>query len=107
MIGAFWVAAISLTITALIHNINNFNFYLAVFFSYLWISGAYFPLERLPEWVQIMAWIVPITSAINISRDLMIGRLSWQIVPQLFYLLAASIVTTEIALRCLRKRLVN
>lgn len=105
-LGAAWVAALSLAITARIHNINNFNFYLAVFFSYLWISGAYFPLERLPEWVQIFAWIVPITSAIQVSRELMIGRVGWEIVPQLLYLLIAAIITAEIALRGLRRRLI-
>jgi lipooligosaccharide transport system permease protein len=106
-LGAFWVAAISLAITALIHNINNFNFYLAMFFSYLWISGAYFPLERLPEWVQVIAWMIPITSAINISRELMIGRLGWEILPQILYLVLTALVTTEIALRCLRRRLIS
>ena len=107
MLGAFWVAAVSLAITALIHNINNFNFYLAVFFSYLWISGAYFPLERLPEWVQVLAWIVPITSAINVARELMIGHPGWEIVPQILYLIFAALLTSEIALRCLRRRLIS
>jgi lipooligosaccharide transport system permease protein len=106
-LGAIWVAALSLTITALTHNINNFNFYLATFFSYLWISGAYFPLERLPEWVQVIAWVVPITSAINIARELMIGRVGGELLPQLLYLVLACGVTSEIALRHLRRRLIR
>lgn len=106
-IGAIWVAALSLAITARIHNINNFNFFMATFFSYLWISGAYFPLERLPEWVQVIAWIIPITSAIHVSRELMIGQVGWDTLPQILYLVGATIITTEIALRGLRRRLIS
>jgi len=106
-LGACWIASLSLAITARIHNINHFNFYLAFVFSYLWVSGAYFPLERLPGWAQAIAWVVPITSAVNISRDLMIGRLGWELLPQLLYLIITSVITAELALRCLRRRLAS
>lgn len=106
-VGAFWTAALSLAVTSRVHNINHFNFYLAIIFSYLWVSGAYFPLERLPQWAQVVAWVVPVTSAVNISRELMVGRLSWPLAVQLLYLIAASAVTAEIALRWLRRRMVS
>jgi lipooligosaccharide transport system permease protein len=107
MIGALWVAALSLVVTARIRDINYFNFYLAFVFSYLWISGAYFPLDRMPKLVQLIAWVVPVTSAVDISRELMIGRFGWKSLIEFFYLLAASILTGEFALRSLRRRLVS
>lgn len=106
-VGAFWTAALSLAVTSRIHNINHFNFYLAIIFSYLWVSGAYFPLERLPLWAQSIAWIVPVTSAVNISRELMVGRFNWFLILQLIYILLASIVTAEIALRWMHQRMTN
>lgn len=106
-IGSLWVAALSLFITSRIHDINNYNFYMAFVFSYLWISGAYFPLDRMPLVVQWMAWAVPLTSAVDISRQLMIGNLSWKMLIELLYLVVAFVVTAEIALRNLRKRLVS
>ncbi|MEP7341933.1 MAG: ABC transporter permease [Acidobacteriota bacterium] len=106
-IGALWVAALSLFITSRIHDINNYNFYMAFVFSYLWISGAYFPLERMPALVQWLAWAVPLTSAVDISRQLMIGHLSWKMLAEAFYLVAAFLITAEIALRGLRKRLAS
>src|SRR6476660_6451939 len=42
--GAVWVAGLSLSVTARIRDINYYNFYIAFVFSYLWISGASFPL---------------------------------------------------------------
>jgi lipooligosaccharide transport system permease protein len=106
-IGALWVAALSLLITSRIHDINNYNFYMAFVFSYLWISGAYFPLERMPEPVQWLAWAVPLTSAVDISRQLMTGTLSWKMLGETFYLIAAFLITAEFALRGLRRRMVN
>ncbi len=73
VLGALWVAALSLAVTARIHDINHYNFYLAFVFSYLWVSGAYFPLDRLPYFAQLAAWVVPVTSAVNITRALMTG----------------------------------
>ena len=104
-IGAIWLASLSLMVTARIRDINHYNFYLAFVFSYLWISGAYFPLDRLHVAVQVLAWIVPITSAIEISRGLMIGKLhAWHAV-QLAYLVVSTLVMSEAAMRALRKRL--
>ncbi|HKX28988.1 MAG TPA: ABC transporter permease, partial [Blastocatellia bacterium] len=94
-VGALWVAALSLLVTSRIRDINYFNFYMAFVFSYLWISGAYFPLDRLPKVVQLIAWLVPVTSAVDISRKLMIGTLDWLVPLELLYLVVAFIVTTE------------
>jgi lipooligosaccharide transport system permease protein len=106
-IGALWVASLSLIVTARIRDINYFNFYLAFVFSYLWISGAYFPLDRMPKLVQLIAWVVPVTSAVDISRKLMIGSFGWKCFIEFLYLLVASILTAEFALRSLRRRLVS
>lgn len=106
-IGALWVAALSLLITARIRDINHFNFYLAFVFSYLWISGAYFPLDRMPKLVQMIAWVVPVTSAVDVSRKLMIGNIGWSGLLELLYLFTAFVVTAEFTLRSLRRRLVS
>ncbi|MGE0882140.1 MAG: ABC transporter permease [Blastocatellales bacterium] len=106
-IGALWVASLSLLITSRIHDINHYNFYMAFVFSYLWISGAYFPLDRMPVVVQWLAWAVPLTSTVNICRQLMIGKLNWTMLIESAYLIVAFLVTAEIALRNLRRRMVN
>lgn len=106
-LGALWLAALSLLVTARIRDINHYNFYLAFVFSYLWISGAYFPLDRLHITVQALAWLVPVTSAIDVSRNLMVGRLDWTDAVEMLYLLIAIFITTEAAMRALRRRLAS
>ncbi len=106
-LGALWVAALALAVTARIHEIDHYNFFFALVFSYLWISGAYFPLENLPVMVQFIARLVPVTSAVEITRDLMTGHLSWRILWNALYLITASLITIEFALRGLRRRLAS
>jgi lipooligosaccharide transport system permease protein len=106
-IGALWVAALSLLVTSRIRDIDYFNFYMAFFFSYLWISGAYFPLESMPKLLQLIAWLVPVTSTVDIIRRLMIGNIGWPILFESLYLIFALLITAEFALRNLRRRLVS
>jgi len=105
VIGSLWVAALSLLITTRISDINHYNFYLGTFFSYLWISGAYFPLNQLHLGVQVISWIVPITSAIEICRGLMIGRLTSMHALQVIYLILSTLVMLELSIRSFRRRL--
>jgi lipooligosaccharide transport system permease protein len=106
-LGAVWVAALALVVTSRIHEIDHYNFFFAAFFSYLWVSGAYFPLENMPFVVQVIARLIPVTSAIEITRDLMTGKTDWRMLWNLLYIIVAALVTMEIALRSLRRRLVN
>jgi len=106
-LGALWVAALSLAVTARIRDINHYNFYLAFVFSYLWISGAYFPIDRLPHFAQLIAWLVPVTSAVDITRSLMIGHVGWNLLLEVLYLIVAFVVTSEVALRWMRRRLAS
>lgn len=105
-VAALWVAAVSLIVTSRIHDINSYNFFFAIAFSYLWVSGAYFPLENLPEWLQLLAWMIPVTSAVDAARALMIGSLSERFLPEILFLVAVTLVTMELALRSLRRRMV-
>ncbi|HZS09833.1 MAG TPA: ABC transporter permease [Blastocatellia bacterium] len=106
-LGALWVAALALATTAQIHEIDHYNFFFAVVFSYLWISGSYFPLENMPYAVQILARVVPVTSAVEVTRDLMIGQVGWRMLWEVLYLIVASVVTIELALRWMRRRLAS
>lgn len=107
VLGAYWLAALSLWVTARIDDINHYNFYLAIVFSYFWISGTYFPLASLPPYLQWLAWVVPITSAVDASRELMTGRLTPRLLLEILYLIVSSMLMTELALRALRRRMVG
>jgi len=106
-VGAFWFSALAILITSRIHDINHYNIFFAFVFSYFWISGTFFPIETLPKYIQWLAWAIPITSAVDAARDLMAGRIGLRLLPGLLYLIASSLVLTELAMRSMRRRMVN
>ena len=74
IVGASFMAGLSLGITAHVHDIDAFNVYMAIFFSTMYVSGAFFPLDVLPIWLQVPARILPQTESIELTRAFLTGR---------------------------------
>jgi lipooligosaccharide transport system permease protein len=104
--GATFMAGLSLGVTAHVHDIDAFNLYMALFFSTMYITGAFFPLEVLPVWLQIPARLLPQTESIDLTRAFLTGRFSTRHVFDATYLLISAVVACEWAMRSLRKRMV-
>ena len=104
--GATFMAGLSLGITAHVHDIDAFNVYMAVFFSTMYVSGAFFPLDVLPMWLQIPARVLPMTEAIDLTRAFLTGRFLIRHAYEAAYLLISALVACEWAMRSLRRRMV-
>ena len=104
--GATFMAGLSLGITAHVHDIDAFNIYLAMFFSTMYVSGAFFPLEVLPMWLQIPARVLPMTESIDLTRAFLTGRFLVRHAYEAAYLLISALVACEWAMRSLRRRMV-
>jgi lipooligosaccharide transport system permease protein len=100
-------AALSLNITSRVHQTEYFNFYLSgMIFPVQMLTGAYFPLSRIPEVLHPLAWAVPLTSMIDLTRGMMLGRLGWHSLLELAYIAVTTVVFVELALRSMRRRLI-
>ncbi|MFN2453877.1 MAG: ABC transporter permease [Pyrinomonadaceae bacterium] len=106
ILGSFFIAGLSLGITAHIHDIDNFNLYLAIYFSAIFLCGAWFPLEALPPALRLLAWMIPVTSAIDLARAGLTGTFAARHLLELFYLSITALLFVEWAMRCLRRRMV-
>ncbi len=105
LLGATGLASIALAYTASISSIYQYNYFIALAFSSLWICGAYFPIDRLPLALQYLSWSLPITSVVHLSRGLMTGRLdTWSLI-QAFWIVISSLIFSDLALRRLAKRM--
>jgi ABC-type multidrug transport system permease subunit len=100
------MAGLSLGITAHTRDIDAYNLVMALFFSTMYISGAFFPLEVLPKWIQIGARILPLTESIELTRAFLTGRFLPRHLYAGIYLVISAVVAVEWALRSLRKRMV-
>jgi lipooligosaccharide transport system permease protein len=66
-------SVIGLAFTAVIPVIDYFTYYWTLFMTPMFLfSGIFFPLDRLPEWVQWLAWAMPLHHAVNLLRALML-----------------------------------
>jgi lipooligosaccharide transport system permease protein len=106
LLCSFFIAGLSLGITAHVHDIDSFNLYLAVFFSSIFICGAWFPLDVLPPVLRWIARSLPLTSAIDLARACLTGKFFIRHLYELFYLLSMALIFTEWAMRSLRRRMV-
>jgi lipooligosaccharide transport system permease protein len=104
--GAMFMAGLSLGVTAHVHDIDAFNLYLAMFFSTMYLTGAFFPLEVLPVWLQVAARVLPQTEAIDLTRAFLTGRFQSGHIYEALYLVISAVVACEWAMRSLRKRMV-
>ena len=106
MLGSLFLGAAALGITAKIYDIDYFNIVFAVFFSTIFLCGAWFPIEMLPGWLQVIAYVLPVTSAIDLARACLNNTFAVRHLIEFVYLLTVSVVFTEWALRSLRRRMV-
>jgi len=100
------MAGLSLGITAHVHDIDAFNIYMAMFFSTMYVSGAFFPLDVLPMWLQIPARVLPMTESIELTRACLTGRFLVRHAYEAAYLVISAVVACECAMRSLTKRMV-
>ncbi len=105
--GSFFTGALSLGVTAHIHDIDSYNLYIALFFSALFLCGVWYPVDVLPAPLRVVAWLIPITATIDVARALLIGQLHWRHLLELLYVVIAALVAAEWAMRSLRGRMVS
>jgi ABC-2 type transport system permease protein len=75
-------------------------------------SGAYFPVEYLPGWVQTLTQANPVTIALDAARQALLGRADWSTIwsnvvalaPMAVASLAAGVWAFRLALRRERRR---
>jgi lipooligosaccharide transport system permease protein len=71
-------------------------------------SGTFFPVSQLPDWLQPVAWLVPLWHGVALSRSLALGGTTWAAAAvHVTYLLAWVVVGFMIARRTFQRRLVT
>ncbi len=70
-------------------------------------SGTFFPVTRLPGWLQPVAEVTPLYHAVALCRTLVLGQApGWPALGHAAYLVALTVVGVAAATRAFRRRLV-
>ena len=107
IIGGINFAAISLVVSSRVSEFEHFQFFFAILFPLVFLCGTYFPLNRLPELLQYILWVIPLTSVVDVIRGIISGEGTPLMGLKIFYLLATTVIILEMALRSLGKRLID
>jgi lipooligosaccharide transport system permease protein len=70
-------------------------------------SGSFFPISILPDWVEPIAWAMPLTSAVHIGRGFALASLDITHLWAALYLIAVTAVLWPIAVFLLRRKLIS
>lgn len=70
-------------------------------------SGSFFPISILPDWVEPIAWVMPLTSAVHIARGFALASFDMSHVWAVVYMLVFTAIIWPIAIFLLRRRLIK
>jgi len=70
-------------------------------------SGVFFPLDRMPAVVKVIARFLPLTYAVDISRAFIRGPFDWNLLRDFVILLVSASILFIWALYQMKKRLIK
>lgn len=100
--------AMALVVTAFARGFDFFLYYATLMITPMFLlSGVFFPLQGMPEWVQRGAQILPLTHAVALVRPLMTGQPVSQPAWHMIILVAYIMGGFFLAVRLFRRRLIS
>jgi lipooligosaccharide transport system permease protein len=101
-------AGLGLAFTSRARAISQLNYFVSLLLlPMFWFSGGFFPLDRLPDWAQTLAWFMPLYHAVELNRGLVSGDVGLAHLGHVVWLAVVAIPTTWLALFAMRDRLVK
>jgi lipooligosaccharide transport system permease protein len=107
-LGGACFGMMGLTFTTVAGKVEYFSFYYTLFITPMFLfSGLFYPLDRLPAWVDVAAWFTPLYHVVNICRELALGPDALAVLGNALWLLALTALLLPIPVRAMRRRLVT
>ncbi|HAJ57742.1 MAG TPA: ABC transporter permease [Candidatus Omnitrophica bacterium] len=101
-------SALGMCFTAIVKNIEMFNFPVFLFITPMFLfGGVFFPLSEMPQWAQGVAWCLPLTFLVSSTRALASGVVSAVILKDALVLVLVAFICTFAAIAMLKKRLLK
>jgi lipooligosaccharide transport system permease protein len=99
-------SAMALVVSGLAKSYDVFNYYFTLIIAPMYLfGGVFFPLDRMPPWIQHAALAVPLTHVVELSRSLVRGNMRLALVLNLTAVVGFLVPTYFVAERAIRRRL--
>ena len=108
VVAGVMFSALGLVITAITKNISSFNLpmFLCIMPMFMF-SGTFFPVSILPKWALWIAWCLPLTHVSYLVRAAVLGMGRGHMIWSALYLLVLSVVMAGLALKLMKRRLIQ
>jgi lipooligosaccharide transport system permease protein len=104
----FIFSSLAMIVTAFAPNFDFFNYYSELFITPMFFfSGVFFPLDKFPGWVRILANCLPLTHGVEISRAIFSGTYSSSLLINLFIIVCFAAAGFSLALIFMKRRLIK
>ncbi|MEY3265430.1 MAG: hypothetical protein RL717_2907 [Pseudomonadota bacterium] len=101
-------ASIALIVNALAKAYDFFTYYFTLVLTpMIFLSGVYYPSTQLPDWLQTLAALLPLSAAVDLVRPLLLGQMPESPALKLAALLAYGATGFYLALVLTRRRLLK
>jgi lipooligosaccharide transport system permease protein len=107
LLGGLCFSVIGYAFTSLIPKIDLYSYFFTLGITPMFLfSGIFFPFERLPDWVEVVAWLTPLYHLVEITRGLATGPEALAILANVAWLAVVSAILFAVPVRAVRRRLV-
>jgi lipooligosaccharide transport system permease protein len=107
ILGGLAFGSMGLTFTAVVGRVDYYSYYYTLIITPMFLfSGLFYPLTRLPDWVQVVAWFMPLYHLVNLTRGLALGPELGEIAANAAWLAVLVLLLFPIPVRAMRRRLV-
>jgi lipooligosaccharide transport system permease protein len=108
LLGGACFGTIGMLFTALIPKIDLYSYFFTLFITPMFLfSGIFFPLDRLPDAVEWIAWFMPLYHLVNIMRELTTGPEFLSVLGNATWLLVLTLLLYLPLTRQMGKRLIS
>jgi lipooligosaccharide transport system permease protein len=107
-VAAFTFGAIGILTSALAPGFDAFNYPLYLYITPMFfLSGTFFPLDQFPQALQFVAYTLPLTHAVLLSRALAAGVWGLTQWASLAWLIAVGVILTMAGVNAMKRRLIK
>jgi len=100
-------ASLSMIVTAKSPSYDFFSYYFTLVIAPMFLfSGIFFPVQGLPDWARTLAWFLPLTHGVSVSRAIFTGGMGVKTALDALWLIIFIAAVFLVAVREVRKRLV-
>ena len=108
VVAGVMFSALGLVVTSVTKNISSFNLPMFLMIMPMFMfSGTFFPVTILPRWALAIAWCLPLTHVSYLVRAAVLGWTRGPFVLSVLYVTVLALVLSALALKLMKRRLIQ